>query len=266
MLCPEHLRVQAHFDGEVDALSALEIERHLERCAECRELHAQLSRLRASLRSELPHERVPPALAARLAEALSAAAEQGPDGPAAGPRPKRSPAAARDLVRLRPFWAGVLSGAGAAAVVAAACLALWLPGLRTEPLAAELVDAHLRSLMPDHLIEVVSSDRHTVKPWYAGHADVSPAVADFEAQGYPLAGGRADFVDHQRAAVIVYRHGAHVINVFSWAADGHSLPAEQTRQGYRLLSWRVGDLQYCAVSDAGWEELRRLQELMRTVG
>ncbi len=264
MLCPEHLRVQAHFDGEVDALSALEIERHLERCAECRELHAQLSGVRAALRTELRREHVPPALAARIAASLEDAARE--QGPASGPREAgQSPSTLRRW-RLRPFWAGAVSGVGASLLVAAACLALWLPGVRAEPLAAELVDAHLRSLMPEHLLEVLSSDRHTVKPWFAGHADVSPAVADFEAQGYPLAGGRADYLDHQRAAVIVYRHGAHIINVFSWAADRHALPPEQTRHGYRLLSWRAGDLQYCAVSDAGWEELRRLQELLLTVG
>ncbi len=88
--------------------------------------------------------------------------------------------------------------------------------------------------MPEHLIDVVSTDKHTVKPWFAGHADVSPAVADFEPQGYKLIGGRADYLDHQRAAVVVYQHGAHVINVFSWAGDGRSLPSNATRNGYHF--------------------------------
>ena len=88
-----------------------------------------------------------------------------------------------------------------------------------NPLPDELVNAHVRSLMPAHLIDVVSTDKHTVKPWFAGHADVSPVVADFEQQGYRLIGGRVDYLEHQRSAVVVYQHGAHVINVFSWAGQ-----------------------------------------------
>jgi anti-sigma factor RsiW len=127
----------------------------------------------------------------------------------------------------------------------------------------ELVSAHVRSLMPAHLIDVVSTDKHTVKPWFAGHTDVSPVVADFEAQGYKLIGGRADYLDHQRSAVVVYQHGAHVINVFSWAGNQRSLPDNATRSGYHLAFWREGDLDYCAVSDTGWDELLGLVRLLR---
>jgi anti-sigma factor RsiW len=81
-----------------------------------------------------------------------------------------------------------------------------------------------RSLMPEHLIDVVSTDKHTVKPWFPGHADVSPAVADFEMQGYKLIGGRADYLGHQRVAVVVYQRGSHIINVFSWDANQSALP------------------------------------------
>jgi anti-sigma factor RsiW len=88
-------------------------------------------------------------------------------------------------------------------------------------------------------------------------------VADFEAQGYRLVGGRADYVQHQRSAVVVYQHGAHVINVFSWAGNGRSLPADTTRSGYHLACWQAGDLQYCAVSDTGWDELAGLTRLLR---
>jgi anti-sigma factor RsiW len=119
--------------------------------------------------------------------------------------------------------------------------------------------------MADHLTDVASTDQHTVKPWFAGHADVSPAVADFTAQGYRLVGGRADYFNHQRAAVVVYQHGAHVINVFSWAAGGARYPATITRSGYHLVFWRAADLEYCAVSDAGWEELQQLTALLRAL-
>jgi anti-sigma factor RsiW len=126
-----------------------------------------------------------------------------------------------------------------------------------------VTDAHVRALMSGHLTDVVSTDQHTVKPWFAGRADVSPVVADFTAQGYVLLGGRADYLDRQRAAVLVYRHGAHIVDVFAWAAGSHGLAAETTRTGYHLVSWRVGDLEYCAVSDAGWQELAALERLLR---
>jgi anti-sigma factor RsiW len=128
-----------------------------------------------------------------------------------------------------------------------------------------LVAAHVRSLMPSHLIDVESTDHHTVKPWFAGHADVSPVVADFTAEGFHLVGGRADYLDHQRAAVVVYQHGAHVINVFSWS-DSAAVARQATRGGYHMVFWKAGDLQYCAVSDTGWDELQRLVGLLQQEG
>ena len=132
-----------------------------------------------------------------------------------------------------------------------------------DPVIDELVGAHVRSLLPDHLIEVVSTDRHTVKPWFAGRTDVSPVVADFTPAGYRLVGGRADYFDHQRGATVVYQFGAHVINVFSWAPGAERLPRDATRSGYHLAFWRSGDLAYCAVSDAGWDELHGLERLLQ---
>jgi anti-sigma factor RsiW len=116
--------------------------------------------------------------------------------------------------------------------------------------------------MPDHLIDVVSTDKHNVKSWFAGHTDVSPVVADFEQQGYRLIGGRADYFEHQRAAVVVYRHGAHVINVFSWAGDQHGVPRTPPAMAI-IWFWIVGDLEYCAVSDTAWDELLGLARLLQ---
>jgi len=132
-----------------------------------------------------------------------------------------------------------------------------------NPLLDDLMTSHVRSLMPSHLIDVASTDQHTVKPWFAGHADVSPVVADFAPQGYTLVGGRADYFAHQRSAVVVYQHGPHVINVFSWAGNRRQVPADTTRNGYRMMFWEVGDLNYCAVSDTGWDELSALVHLLQ---
>src|SRR6202011_5661485 len=109
------------------------------------------------------------------------------------------------------FWMGALGGVGGAAIAAACAFLLLVPRF-ANPLLDELVSAHVRSLMPSHLIDVVSTDKHTVKPWFAGHADVSPAVADFEPQGYRLIGGRADYFEHQPAAVGIYQRATHLIN------------------------------------------------------
>jgi anti-sigma factor (TIGR02949 family) len=260
--CAESLRVQAYFDGEVDALSAAEIERHVEHCAECRELLQDLEKVRSALRRGISYAAAPPALRTQILEALDqegALAEDG--GTPIGPKPRttRTTRQPKGYGR-RGFRIGAFSGIGGAAIAAAIAFFFVLPSL--NPLSNELVSAHVRSLMPAHLIDVVSTDKHTVKPWFAGHADVSPAVADFEAQGYRLIGGRADYIDHQRSAVVVYQHGAHVINVFTWAATGQLSLRNTTRSGYHLAFWQQGDIQYCAVSDTGWDELLGLVRLL----
>jgi anti-sigma factor RsiW len=252
--CPETLRVQGYFDAELDALSAADIERHMESCADCRALYQELQQLRTAMRDELPPVQTPPELHARIARALD---QESLEHGAAGTVPPRR----RDW-RMGSFWMGVISGLGTAAVAAALGFALLTP-LRTAPLVDELLSAHVNSLLSTHLVDVVSTDRHTVKPWFAGQTDVSPVVADFESQGYKLVGGRVDYLEHQRAAVVVYRHAAHVINVFSWAATPRSISSKVTRNGYHLMFWSIGDLQYCAVSDTGWDELVELTQLLQ---
>jgi anti-sigma factor (TIGR02949 family) len=264
--CAESLRVQAYFDREVDAVSAAEIERHVEHCAACRELLQDLEKVRSVLRSGISYTAAPPALRAQILRALDSDTDAATVDAAHDAVSSATPVKRRPARRLRAFSApgfriGAFSGIGGAALAAALAFFFVLPAL--SPLSNEIVSAHVRSLMPAHLIDVVSTDKHTVKPWFAGHADVSPAVADFEAQGYRLIGGRADYIDHQRSAVVVYQHGAHVINVFTWAARGARSPPNTTRSGYHLAYWQQGDIQYCAVSDTGWDELLGLVRLLR---
>src|ERR1700722_20043768 len=253
MLCAESLRVEAYFAGELDALSATDVEPHRGACAECRTLLQHLDQVRTALRQDLTYAGAPPALRARVMRAL--------DQEVVTTIPRFS------LERLRnwrplPFWQGAFSGMGGTALAAGIAFFLLAPAL-TNPILDDLVSAHVRSLMPDHLIDVVSTDKHTVKPWFAGHADVSPVVADFESQGYKLIGGRADYIDHQRSAVVVYQHGRHFINVFTWAGTDRGNLSNTTRSGYHLAFWQQGDIQYCAVSDTGWDELLGLVRLMR---
>ena len=284
MQCAEALRVQAYFDGEVDAVSALEVERHAEHCAECRSLLAHLTDVRARLRREVEFATAPPPLRASIDRALdeemAAAAREGagslertaPLERAAPPERAApleraapvSPLRGRGPWRARPVWLASIGGFGTAL---AAALALFLIApWAASPALDELVSAHVRSLMPEHLTDVVSTDRHTVKPWFAGHADVSPVVVDFADQGYRLLGGRADYFEHQRVAAVVYQHGAHLINVFAWAETGRALPQYTTRSGYHIACWQLGNLQYCAISDSGWDELQGLTRLLRAAG
>jgi anti-sigma factor RsiW len=243
------LTTQAYFDGEVDAVSAAEIERHVAQCADCRALLEELEQTRTAIRN-IAHQGASPALRARILRSIDE--EAGAGASRSKPLPWRT----------RPFWLGAFGGAAGAAMAATLAWYTLSPAIG-NPLLDDLMAAHVRSLMPSHLIDVASTDQHTVKPWFAGHADVSPVVADYAPQGYPLLGGRADYFAHQRAAVVVYQHGPHVINVFSWAGSRRQVPADTTRNGYRMMFWQVGDLEYCAVSDAGWDELGALVNLLR---
>lgn len=244
MSCNESLRLQAYFDGELDAAAALAMEQHLQGCADCTLLLADLKATRNLLRQDAPYYRAPAALHRGVMRKL----DREEVGRGAGHVSRR-------------FLSGAASGAGATALAAVLAFFLFLPN--ADPLIGDLVNAHLRSLMSDHLIDVASSDRHTVKPWFAGHTDVSPPANDFASKGYKLIGGRADYVDGHRAAVVVYRYGNHVINVFAWAAAAQKLPGEASRNGYHMMCWRNADLDYCAVSDAGAEELGELVRLVK---
>jgi anti-sigma factor RsiW len=125
-----------------------------------------------------------------------------------------------------------------------------------DPTTNELVDAHVRSLLPSHLLDVESTDQHTVKPWFAGKTDIAPAVVDLSDQGFPLLGGRLDYVDGHSAAVLVYGRRLHKINVFVWRSTPSEPPDRSFAvRGYSLLHWTRGGLSYWAVSDAAEREL-----------
>src|SRR6266478_6036302 len=195
--------------------------------AECRALHLGLEQAGTALRRDLPYAQAPPALRAQVMRALDE------EGASDTPQPRRR---APLTWRMRPFWVGAASGLDSAALAATLAFLLLAPPFTTR-VVDELLRAHVNSLLSTHLIDVVSTDRHTVKPWFAGHTDVSPVVADFATRGYKLIGGRVDYLNHQRAAVVVYEHGRHVINVFSWADSRRALPKRATVDGYHLIFW-----------------------------
>jgi anti-sigma factor RsiW len=251
MECNEALRLQAYFDSELDASAVAEIERHVEACHECAALRRSLEAIRDGMRQQTLYHRASPQLRSRVLRALDR--ETGNQWSIAGL-----------LTAGKQFWSGAASGAMATALAAALAFIVFFPSA-SNPLVNDVMNAHLRSLMENHLIDVVSTDQHTVKPWFAGHADVSPPTADFPKEDYRLVGGRVDYVDGHRAAVLVYRHGAHTINVFSWAGGRESLPNIVTRNGYHSVFWKSGDLVFCAVSDTALDELLGLVRLIKEI-
>jgi len=244
MSCGRTLQVQAYLDGELDAVAAASIEQHLETCAECAEVRAGIVAIRKAMRGQATYHHAGAALRGRISKALrggtiSAVAGLG-----------------------RRFWSGALSGAVATALAASLIVYVMAPSAQDQ-IASDVISAHLRSLMGTHLIDVASSNQHTVKPWFDGHADVSPPVADYGEDGFKLVGGRVDYVHGERAAVVVYRYGQHVVNVFTWKNDGIAKPGMKNLNGFRMLAWRSGDLFYCAVSDMAPAELDELSQLIR---
>ena len=170
-----------------------------------------------------------------------------------------------------PWWRVPSHVVRQAAQLAAACalavlLTWWVlsSGGQRERLEGELLTAHIRSLIQDSPIQVASSDTHTVKPWFAGRVDFAPDVKDLTAEGFPLLGGRLDYVGERRVGALVYRRRLHVINVFMWpAANAETTPPRlMTKHGYNLLAWNKGGISYWAVSDLDAAELQRLQGLL----
>ncbi|HYL38326.1 MAG TPA: anti-sigma factor [Bryobacteraceae bacterium] len=247
----EHARalLTAYVDGELDLVHGLEVEKHLEICESCTRAVENQRTLRSALQSAALHYAPPAPLKARIEDALRAEA-----------RPQRS------LTRHRWPWIAIAAGV----LLAAFFFGSWPIGSHPPQenlLAQEILDSHLRSLLPGHLTDVPSSDRHTVKPWFNGKLEYSPPVEDFAAQGFPLAGGRLDAVSGQTVAVLIYKRRQHTINVYVWpasgAADSSGGPATE-RQGFNLMHWTQGGFHYWVASDVNPAELEEFTKLLRS--
>ena len=225
-------------DGELDLVRHVQIEAHLSKCEECAEQEKHLRSLRAAISSPSLYYRTPAALRARLQRAtLSASRGQ-----------RRSP------VRMVAAAAGVLFLIGASATLG---MLLSRSGTSTDDkLAERVVAGHVRSLQIDHLTDVVSSDRHTVKPWFRGQLDFSPQVPDLSRQGFTLSGGRLDYLSDRPVAALVYHRGLHAINLFTWPADSDEEKAVRklARQGFHIRYWQRSGMTYWAVSDLNEQE------------
>jgi anti-sigma factor RsiW len=239
--CPDKdLLLHALADGELDAGNVLALEAHIAGCPGCAAELAAIHEVKAQLKAAPSAYAAPQSLYDRLDAAL-AEAEAPP------PQPRRT-------TRLETW---VLSGTGAAIAASIALMAILPSG---ASLQSELVDAQARSLDAQHLVDVQTSDRHTVKPWFNGKVDFAPPVVDLVARGYPLVGGRLDRIDGRRVAALVFHRGAHVINLFVWPGDAPSTPVMQQQRGYNLINWGRGGLVFWAVSDCDPAALTGFQQ------
>ncbi|HEX7607528.1 MAG TPA: hypothetical protein VF348_12500 [Usitatibacter sp.] len=175
---------------------------------------------------------------------------------------------ARATDRSRPWSFLAMAASFAAVALVTWNLALLGGGPAADELMArDLVNAHVRSLMIEgHLNDVVSSDQHTVKPWFAGKLDFAPPVVDLANAGFALAGGRLDYVNARAVAVLTYRYRQHVVNVFIWPEAGEAEPRASSRQGFSVVQWTHGGMRYSAVSDAAAAQLFALAEALRAQG
>lgn len=247
MSCNERERATAYADGELGEADMQAFTRHVETCGDCRAAVAFVQASRTALRAQAGTITASDALRRRIDAAL-----ERDDAAAREPRKPRTSA--------RSFWWGTLAGAATTACLVAIVL-VGAPRLLDRDIDAMVAD-HTTAMTNDLLLSVKSTDHHTVKPWLAGRADVSPQVEDYAADGFELLGARAVRIGDVRSAVVVYRHGPHVIDVYVAPAGAYGSAASETsRLGYHVKCWTRADLRYCAVSDTGWSEVRAFAAL-----
>ncbi|MHB8715030.1 MAG: anti-sigma factor family protein [Sulfuricaulis sp.] len=234
--------VQLYIDQELDLLQVVDVDKHLRSCAACRAQYDRQQALRTAVRRDTDYHRAPPELRARLHHALR----------------EHASVTVRPAARWPSRWNTGLAIAAAVVLSVSVALYIVLPA-PPDHLEDDIVASHIRSLMANHLSDVVSTDQHTVKPWFDGKLDFSPPVSNLAGQGFPLIGGRLDYLDDRPVAALVYRHRLHLINLFVWpSAGGHEQKQHVlSQQGYNLLHWTQGGMEFWAVSDLDKAELAK---------
>jgi len=238
MKCQDaQLLLHAHADRELDLMRHVEVEEHLTGCPACAAASGEISRLKSLLQQEGLYHRAPAALRSALAKQYAAS------------RPPKA----------RPFASQWLGPAlGLAALLMFVLGQQFVSFRERNTLADQLVDDHVRSLMAAHLTDVASTDQHTVKPWFEGKLDFAPPVRDLATQGFPLRGGRLDYLDRRAVAALVYQRHSHWINLFVAPAEkpGEAAPQTTVRRGFNIVAWDSAGMSFHAVSDLNGAELR----------
>ncbi len=279
----KELLLHGLLDGELDAVNALACEEHVSVCPGCQEELQRLRQLRVRLQAPEVRFTAPQHLRARVLAALAAESRTG-SGVAsstgaqpidlavhrAGVTADRAaltanvvPTAASKVGLRRRWWAGGPLPVAASVLVASMLVAVGsiLFALRAQPDAVQdqIIASHVRSLLVDHLIDIETSDRHVVKPWFNGKTDFAPAVFELADQGFPLVGGRLDYIGGKVVAAVVYHRRQHVINLFMWPAAGAPPEGIGQRDGFSVIHWTRAGLQLWAVSDLDPVQLREFR-------
>jgi anti-sigma factor RsiW len=245
MTCREaRTLVDGYVDRELDPIRNLEIEEHVQACRECGQLYESHQALQRALQSSALYFPAPTSLQDRISATIL--------------QTKRSHA----LFRPR-HWMSI-----AAALAIALTITLSIVPFLARPSVEdirtrEVVGSHVRSLMLSHLVDIPSSDRHVVKPWFSGRLDFSPTVQDLNEQGFQLIGGRLDYLDNRPVAALVYQRRQHTINVFVWPSTHQLKTRVTTQQGYNLSSWTQSGMTYWVVSDLNAAELHEFVQLLK---
>jgi anti-sigma factor RsiW len=245
--------VPGYLDGELDLVGMIEMEAHLNVCSTCAQELESHQALRSALqRSSLFHG-APIVLRERIQSSLRASSEA-------------------DIQKSRIKWQSLnfwqLAWAFALLVLISISGWQWMARLQEtssdQRITAEVFSSHVRSLEANHLMDVVSTDQHTVKPWFDGKLDFSPPVEDLASDGFPLVGGRLDYVENRAVAALVYQRRKHFINVFVWtnSAGPSSTQPIESRQGYNIMRWSRGGFQFWAVSDVSAPDLAEFVRLL----
>ena len=244
MNCTESRELlHAHADNELDVANSLELERHLQTCAVCAAEREAVQSLKKALRESPLRYKAPKSLRNELRRIA----------------PARADGTLRSLFQSLLLWKSLAFGAAAFALL----VMLIRPGVTGRDQFLEgAISSHVRSLMAEHLTDVASSDQHTVKPWFNGKLDFAPNVNDFAAQGFPLVGGRLDYLNGRAVAALVYRRNKHLINVFVWPAANNAISGVQHLRGYSVISREAEGLRYCLVSDLNQQQLAELAGML----
>jgi anti-sigma factor RsiW len=228
--------IQPYADGELDAANAGRVEQHLRACADCRSNEQRIRALRDTLARTAPAYRASKRLRSNVRAAL------------------------RREAKTDSFSPWMIFATGAVCALLLLAFAFFQTSRAShDAIVDQVVANHVRSLLADHLVDVASSDQHTVKPWFDGKIDFAPAVRDLTNDGFPLAGGRLDYLDGKTVVALVYHRAKHPINLFIAPAPGHRDESTNTitRRGYNLVHWMRGEMDYWAVSDLNADELRQ---------
>ncbi len=266
MSCEEAIKlIDGYLDGQLDPIANQAIEQHLRECHNCDQAYKTHGSLIRAIGNATPYYKAPAELRERIQSSLREEMADRPDF-ARDAQPllsKRQPRPRTILWETSWNWLAL-----AAAIIFAAIIALNLAPRLQRPgadqfLATQLIASHVRSLMANHLTDVASSDQHTVKPWLDTKLDFAPAVVDLSGEGFPLVGGRLDYLDNRPVAALIYQRRKHFINLFVWPAkpDATRTTKAMSRQGYQLLHWVDSDFNYWAVSDVNDKDLQAFKQL-----